>query len=143
MANTYCTLLIQVKVEAFARNKAIHVTKTCQDFPVLVQITAPWCHKEILMVADVIVVSNLGMDHLYEAMMEIVDWLNPNDRLSILLFGRNGIEHVMELTYMFDLGRRVAKQKINELAQSHVKEKSIYHGSALPKAAEVHPCTVP
>jgi hypothetical protein len=132
-----------VKVEVFARNKAIHVTETCDDFPVLVRVTAPWCHKEILTDVDVIVVSNLGMDQVNEAVMAIVDWLNPNDRLSILFFGRNGIEHVMELTYMLDHGRDVARQKINELAQSHVKEKSIFHGPALPKAAEVYPRTVP
>jgi hypothetical protein len=128
-----------VKVEAFARNKAIHVTETCHDFPVLVRVTAPWRCMEmpIDVYVDVIVVSNIGMDQVNEAVMALIDRLNPNDRLSILFCGRNGCEQVMELTYMFDHGQDFARLKINELAQSHVKEKCTYYGPALPMAAEV------
>jgi hypothetical protein len=143
-------VLIQVKVEAFARNKAIQFTDACDDFPVLVRVTgATWHHAEEMPRAglDVVVVLNVRKNVVKEAVMMIVDGLSPNDRLSILFYGRGDgesvqIQHVMELTFMSDHGRDVARLKISELAQSHVDGEYERVGPVLPKAAEVHPRTL-
>jgi hypothetical protein len=130
--------IIQVKIEAFARNKAIQVSETCDEFPVLVQVTgAAWRYAEEMSCAgvDVVVALNVRMHEVKEAMVMLVDRLSPNDRLSILFVGR--VRQHMELTYMSDHGRGVARLKISELAHSHVHEKTEYVGPVLTEAAKV------
>jgi hypothetical protein len=137
---------IQVKVEAFARNKAIQVTETCDDFPVLVRVTgAPWRRADEIALPrasmDVVVALSVRTHQVQEAVMMLVDRLSPNDQLSIL-FQRpfaNGGHIIMELTYMSDHGRDVARLKISKLDQSHVDEKDEYVGPVWAQAAQVHP----
>jgi hypothetical protein len=140
-------VLIQVKVEAFARNKAIQVTETCHEFPVLVRVTgAQWHHgKEMPRPCpgvDVVVALNVWKKEVQEAVKMLVDRLSPNDRLSILFLRRSGYER-MELTYMSDHGRGVATLKISEIAQSHADDGASYLGPILENAAKVHPLTFP
>jgi hypothetical protein len=134
-------VLIQVKVEAFARNKAIQVTETCDDFPVLVRVTAttsgemppPWAGL------DVVVALNVRMNEVQEPIIMLVDRLSSHDRLSILFQGPNASQElIMELTYMSNHGRDVARLKISELAKSHVNQRVVYRGPILQKAAQVH-----
>jgi hypothetical protein len=128
-------------LEAFARNKAIEGAEKCDDFPVLVRVTGvPWHRVEEMPRSgvDVVVVLNVRMDDAKEAMMMLVHRLSPNDRLSILFVGFC-MQHVMELTYMSDHGRDVARLKISELAHSHVHHYTEYAAPALPRAAQVHP----
>ncbi|KAM0830595.1 hypothetical protein ACQ4PT_066096 [Festuca glaucescens] len=128
-----------VKIEAFARNKAIQVSERYDEFPVLVQVTgAAWRHAEEMSCSgvDVVVVLNVRMHKVKEAMVMLVDRLSPNDRLSILFVGRR-MERVTELTYMSDHGRDVARLKISELAHSHVHENIEYVGPVLIEAAKI------
>jgi hypothetical protein len=133
---------IQVKIEAFARSKAIQVTETCDEFPVLVWVTgAPWHRADemLFMSADIVLVFNVRMFYMKKLMMTLVDMIDSNDRLSILFWGFSGIEHVMELTYMSDHGRNIARLKINELFKREAHVKEMYNGPILPEAAQVHP----
>jgi hypothetical protein len=136
-------VLIQVKVEAFPRNKAIQVTQTCDAFPVLVQVTGtPWSPAKLEMPCrrtgmDIVVALNVKMHEVKEAVMTLVDRLSPNDRLSILFQGR--VYQQMELTYMSDYGRDVARRTISEIAQRNVDENDAFPGPVLQQAAEVHP----
>jgi hypothetical protein len=89
-------------------------------------------------------VLNVRKNVVKEAVMMIVDGLSPNDRLSILFYGRGDgesvqIQHVMELTFMSDHGRDVARLKISKLDQSHVDEKDEYVSPVWAQAAQVHP----
>uniref|UniRef100_A0ACD5W617 Uncharacterized protein n=1 Tax=Avena sativa TaxID=4498 RepID=A0ACD5W617_AVESA len=133
-----------VKVEAFARNKAIHFTETCDKFPILVRVTgAPWCRAEEMPSVDVVLAFNLRMDWVIEmdvvkkVMMVLVDRLNLNDRLSFLFSGRTGMEHLMEFTYMSDHGRDVARLKIKQLVEIRDLQEKTYRHPVLPKAAEI------
>ncbi|XP_047042788.1 uncharacterized protein LOC124646765 [Lolium rigidum] len=130
-----------VKVEAFARNKTVQGAETCNKFPVLVRVTAaPWRRTAEMPRAgvDVVVALNIKMNDVKEAMIMLVERLSSNDRLSIL-FSRICMQtqHVMELTYMSDHGRGVARLKISELAHGHVRQYSEYEASALQEAAQI------
>ena len=144
-----------MKLEAFARNKAIQFTETCDEFPILVRVTGTqWrCRRPgiersgqfILWAgADVVLAFNVRVNYMKPSMMMLVDMLNPNDRLSILFCGPHGVtQRIMELTYMSDHGRQVARLKINELVQRQQFDYEEYIGPVLPQAAQVYPRTVP
>ncbi|KAM0850667.1 hypothetical protein ACQ4PT_052932 [Festuca glaucescens] len=128
-----------VKIEAFARNKAIHVTETCDEFPVLVRVTGAPCRRAEEMPCvgvDVVLAFNSPPLSFMKVLMMLVDSLSPNDRLSILFWWFSGIVHVLGLTYMSNHGRHVVRLKINELAKSHDHGRS-YIGPVLPEAAQI------
>ncbi|KAM3353964.1 hypothetical protein ACQJBY_024890 [Aegilops geniculata] len=117
-----------VKLHTFT-SKAILCGKTCNEFPVLVRITAaPWCHTEEMPRAgvDIVVVVDINMGRvshwklkiIKQALMTVIDKLGPNDRFSIVWF-KGSVPHTMKLTFTSNKGKEIAKVVINELDGSH------------------------
>ncbi|KAF7069292.1 hypothetical protein CFC21_074946 [Triticum aestivum] len=129
----------QVRVEAFARNKAIQLAETCDQFPVLVRVSrrALWGRaKEMLSAGiDVVLVFNAPKQAVKEVITKFMDELGPNDRLSILFVGQNSTQQVTELTYMSAHGRDVANHEISKLVALYCG--TVHEGHVLQKAAEV------
>ncbi|KAM0848692.1 hypothetical protein ACQ4PT_054217 [Festuca glaucescens] len=135
-----------VKVEAFARNKAIHFTDTCDEFPVIVRVTGAPRRRLVEMPAmDVVLVFNVSLYYMKTVMKVLVDRLRPTDRLSILICGLPpageglGVDMYltyMDLTYMSEHGRNVARLKINELDGRYLRA-DCCHDPVLPQAAQI------
>uniref|UniRef100_A0ACD5W4P7 Uncharacterized protein n=1 Tax=Avena sativa TaxID=4498 RepID=A0ACD5W4P7_AVESA len=118
-----CQTIIQVKVEAFTRSKAIPSDDPCNNFPVLVRVMVEPRHSEEMPCAGVDVVAVLDasggmqgekLERLKEAVMVVIDKLRAEDRLSIVSFNTYA-NRLTRLTYMTDHGRDIARLKINKL----------------------------
>lgn len=118
-----------VKLQAITKSEAIPSAETCNEFPVLLQITgAPWRGTEEIPRAgvDVVVVVEVDwfmvlqwrLNIVKQALMTVIDKLGPSDRLSILSFEGN-VPRITKLTFMSDQGRIVAKRMVDELTVDH------------------------
>uniref|UniRef100_A0ACD5W597 Uncharacterized protein n=1 Tax=Avena sativa TaxID=4498 RepID=A0ACD5W597_AVESA len=116
-----------VNLETFTRSKGIPSDDPCNKFPVLVRLTAaPRKQADEMLHAGVDVVfvldASAGMhgeklERMKEAVMIAIGKFRAEDRLSIVSF--NTYENrLTRLTYMTDLGRDVARLKINKLVAS-------------------------
>lgn len=132
-----------MKLHTFT-SKAILCGKTCNEFPVLVRITAaPWRHTEEMPRAgvDIVVVVDINMGRvshcklkiIKQALMTVIDKLGPNDRFSIVWF-KGSVPHTMKLTFTSNKGKEIAKVMINELDGSHGNNTI----AALQEGVEVH-----
>jgi hypothetical protein len=115
-----------VKLEALPKRKAIPSAEMCDEFPVVLGITgASWGGVEEMprVGVDVVVVVEVDgsrvlqwqLNIIKQALVVVIDRLGQNDRLSILSF-EDDVPRIMELMFMSDQGRDVAKLTVNELA---------------------------
>ncbi|TVU26835.1 hypothetical protein EJB05_29400, partial [Eragrostis curvula] len=108
----------KVKLEIMPGVNSISSTMGANEFPVLVRVTGPLrCTNRPRAGFDLVAVLHVGssmLDFVKEAMMFVIDALDPNDRLSVVSFN-NETQRLTELSFMTDLNRDIAKYKVNML----------------------------
>lgn len=129
-----------MKVEAFPRSKEMLRSEKQENFPVLIQVTAPPVSGGTARAGvDVVAVLDVSgsmegerLEHVKEAMEIFIGKLGPDDRLSVVSFATS-VRRLTQLTYMSEQGRAVAKEIVDGL----VADGSTNMGAALREGAMV------
>ncbi|OEL21155.1 putative receptor-like protein kinase [Dichanthelium oligosanthes] len=130
----------EMKLEIMTRDKSIPRT-VCNEFAVLVRVIAPpQCTQRLRIGLDLIAVLDISksvergdrLERMKQAMVFLIDNLDPDDRLSIVTFNSQ-VHRCTELSVMSDVSREAARNKVLELRAGLGADM----GAAMQEAAKI------